>query len=751
MDDDTNSQLHAHNGHRFPFSGDFKGVTFNTQSLYAYEALDTIDAVARIAQPVDFAILSETRETAERKATLDHRLLSDHLYFSSFLDAHKGGIGILVKKTFLKQFPFTDVDNCWKVLVQGRVGRLCLSGPRGCFHIYAIYFDPSDKKSQKQCTTVLSEQLDSRAHSLIAGDFNFVECEQDRYIKQTGAWSIGDDKQIAKEWQRLCTKHDLKEWVQPHLTCETGIVLSRIDRVYSNLHLIHTIVSNPFATVLERDPSVSAHRPLAFGIRSGRRKKANMFPSWVTECNVFGTEVEAEYRHLCGQHERSLTGFHRLDILKNALQNAAKFVKHKNAKETAQTTEHRISATISFLRALAIGDLQTARKMQEVYTRLNHVNLIGTYLASPELRAIQDHALELVQSSTQERIAELRSSRSSLPDQIYKQRKDGILGALKRLIPGSGAKIESIRDASSGGVVSEPMRIAQVLTEYWQQVFDDKPTNAKLREQWLKRFRGRNNFNFTVAELTPTDEDVDTVFKNLPTSAPGPDGIPFAAWKNVKDILAPILLDAVKEMIAGTSQPDDLFNRAFLICLPKTDSEVHEPGGTRPLSIVDAINRIIASIFRVALERVVAKYVSEAQRGFIPGRQMLRNILEIDFQAQKISIKYKKGAIILFDFKAAFPSMNHGFMWETLAAWGLPAEYINALRLFYVHNHHTMRTGDIEVDSVDVHSGVRQGCPLSPIIFAMCADVLLTELADILRTDEIVRAFADDAGVVGYL
>ena len=179
--------------------------------MYAYDIKDTIEAVAALSSGCDFTTLSETRETSERKATLDHRLLTSQLYFSSFIDQFKCGVAILAKTSFMDKFPNTDKDNCWKVIVPGRVGRLELLGPRGSPHIYAIYLDPQSKSSQKDHIAKINDIIDDRVHNLFAGDFNFVEQENDRLIKQTMRWSIGEYKTVAACWQAFVDKHNIKE------------------------------------------------------------------------------------------------------------------------------------------------------------------------------------------------------------------------------------------------------------------------------------------------------------------------------------------------------------------------------------------------------------------------------------------------------------------------------------------------------------------------------------------------------------
>ena len=115
-----------------------------------------------------------------------------------------------------------------------------------------------------------------------------------------------------------------------------------------------------------------------------------------------------------------------------------------------------------------------------------------------------------------------------------------------------------------------------------------------------------------------------------------------------------------------------------MVCLPKSTTEttedgkdIYEAANTRPLSIGNTDNRIMCSAARIRWETIFKDWVSPYQKGFIRGRSMLSNVFTIDHEAMKISLLHDNGAILLFDFKAAFPSIEREFMMKTLEWIGL--------------------------------------------------------------------------------
>ena len=66
---------------------------------------------------------------------------------------------------------------------------------------------------------------------------------------------------------------------------------------------------------------------------------------------------------------------------------------------------------------------------------------------------------------------------------------------------------------------------------------------------------------------------------------------------------------------------------------------------------------------------------------------------------------------MLYDFKAAFPSLAHEMIWDVLRISGIDPGFMHVIKQLYTNNQHILKVNGELFRGVVVHSGVRQGCP----------------------------------------
>ena len=144
--------------------------------------------------------------------------------------------------------------------------------------------------------------------------------------------------------------------------------------------------------------------------------------------------------------------------------------------------------------------------------------------------------------------------------------------------------------------------------------------------------------------------DVEQAIRAAGDTSPGPDGIPFAAWRSIKGLGVSILLGVARQL-EREDAPEALqqayadeseigthgYNLGTLVCLPKAptgeDPELgtyFRAADTRPLSIVNCDNRIVANSMRLRWEEHLREFVRERQQGFLRGRSILKDLLEVE-------------------------------------------------------------------------------------------------------------------------
>ena len=83
-------------------------------------------------------------------------------------------------------------------------------------------------------------------------------------------------------------------------------------------------------------------------------------------------------------------------------------------------------------------------------------------------------------------------------------------------------------------------------------------------------------------------------------------------------------------------------------------------------------------------------------------------------------------------------------IWDTLKIGGVDQATIKVPKIVYINIKHVIKVKGSLFEGMSVHLGVRQGCPLSGILYALCLDILLVKMRQLLTGIEEYGALADD-------
>lgn len=96
------------------------------------------------------------------------------------------------------------------------------------------------------------------------------------------------------------------------------------------------------------------------------------------------------------------------------------------------------------------------------------------------------------------------------------------------------------------------------------------------------------------------------------------------------------------------------------------------------------------------------------------------------------------GFILSIDLHKAFDSIDWAYLSDTLRRWGFGPYFLNLIQSLYSNPSAQVRLMVRYSASFPIGRGTRQGCPLSPLLFAMAIETL----AVALRTNPDLKGVA---------
>ena len=120
-------------------------------------------------------------------------------------------------------------------------------------------------------------------------------------------------------------------------------------------------------------------------------------------------------------------------------------------------------------------------------------------------------------------------------------------------------------------------------------------------------------------------------------------------------------------------------NSTFLALIPK---EVNPSSFDRfrIISMCNASYKILAKLLANRFKLLLGKLISPLQGGFVKGRHLVDNVIQVQKSLHSSFQRKEKGMIIKLDMKNAFDQVKLPFLYQVLLSFGFSVEFVNLIK-----------------------------------------------------------------------
>ena len=165
--------------------------------------------------------------------------------------------------------------------------------------------------------------------------------------------------------------------------------------------------------------------------------------------------------------------------------------------------------------------------------------------------------------------------------------------------------------------------------------------------------------------------------------------------------------------------PREWMMTKLIVIFKKGDPQL--PSNYRPIAILPILYKLFSRMLCMRIQPTLIAQQSTDQAAYRQGFSTEDHLLAARLIIEGCREYQADLYIGLVDFEKAFDTVDHTALWSVLASHLVPLSYINILQELYRNQIATVAT-DVESRAFGLHKGVKQGDPISALLFILVMD-----------------------------
>ena len=315
--------------------------------------------------------------------------------------------------------------------------------------------------------------------------------------------------------------------------------------------------------------------------------------------------------------------------------------------------------------------------------------------------------------------------------------------------------IHKIRDPETNNLLYEPEAIEKVFENYYRTLYTQPPAAREEEMELLLNSLdlpslGTSQNKMLNASIT-IEEIEEAIQKTKNNKSPGTDGFSSEFFKTFKEELMPLLQASFNYTLKKGKIPPS-WKEAVISVIHKEGKDKEYCSNYRPISLLNVDYKLYTSIIAKRFESFMSDLIDECQTGFIIERQTQDNIRRALHLVDEIQKTKTSAMLVSIDAEKAFDSVNWLYLYKVMERLGFNEKSVQIIKTLYQEPSARVKINGSLSRSFKLERSTRQGCCLSPTLFALFIEPLAQLIRDseeiegvkIKHNEHKVGLFADD-------